>query len=76
MAGHDNYCRRVAQSTAEQSLRFSAIGATEGFVHFQDKANVVTGCVCNRLFDLSEGEHNMRWLLYDWMARTQQVIDL
>ena len=55
---------------------FSAIGATEGFVRFQGKANVVvTGRVYHRLFDLSEGEHSMRWFLYDETARTQKAID-
>jgi hypothetical protein len=56
---------------------FSAIGATECFVRFQGKANVVvTGRVYHRLFDLCTGEHSMRWFLYDEMTRTQQAIDL
>lgn len=55
---------------------FSAIGATEGFVHFGDFANVVlTGRAYHRLLDLSEGEHSMRWFLYDETARDRQGIE-
>jgi hypothetical protein len=48
---------------------FSAIGATEGFVHFRGMADVVlTGRVYHHLIDISEGEHSMRWFLYDETA--------
>ncbi|KAE9372835.1 hypothetical protein N431DRAFT_483523 [Stipitochalara longipes BDJ] len=54
---------------------FSAIGATEGFVYFDGLANVVlTGRVYYRLLDLSEGEHSMRWFLYDEVTRERQGI--
>jgi hypothetical protein len=40
---------------------FSAIEATESFIHFQGKANiVVTDRVYHRLFGLCTGEHSMR----------------
>lgn len=52
---------------------FSALGATEGFVHFDGLANVVLiGRVYHRLLDLSEGEHSMRWFLYDETARERE----
>jgi hypothetical protein len=55
---------------------FSAIGATEGFVHFDGLANVVlTGRVYHRLLDLSEGEHSMRWFLYDETVRDHQGLE-
>jgi hypothetical protein len=55
---------------------FSAIGATQGFVNFRGLANVVlTGRVYHRLIDLSEGEHSMRWFLYDETARNRQATE-
>jgi hypothetical protein len=54
---------------------FFTIGTTEGFVHFDGLANVIlTGRVYYRLLDLSEGEHSMRWFLYDKTARDRQEI--
>ncbi|KAK1502270.1 hypothetical protein CABS01_16959 [Colletotrichum abscissum] len=50
---------------------FSAIGASEGFVHFGVPADVVvSGRVYHRLLDLSAGDHSMRWFLYDEDARS------
>ena len=55
---------------------FSAIGATEGFVHFGGLANVVlTGRVYHRLLNLAEGEHSLRWFLYDETARNRSAVE-
>ena len=54
---------------------FSTIGTTEGFVNFDGLANVVlTGRVYHRLLDLSDGEHSMRWFLYDERARERGAL--
>jgi len=68
---------RISVSAISRRLNnlfaFSAIGATEGFVHFQGLANVVlTGRVYHRILDLSEGEHSMRWFLYDETTRERR----
>ncbi|KAI3551986.1 hypothetical protein CSPX01_00662 [Colletotrichum filicis] len=55
----------------EYLFAFSAIGASEGFVHFGVPADVVvSGRVYHRLLDLSAGDHSMRWFLYDEDARS------
>jgi hypothetical protein len=55
---------------------FSAIGTTQGFVNFHGLANVVfTGRVYHRLINLSEGDHSMRWFLYDETARDRHATD-
>jgi hypothetical protein len=55
---------------------FSAIGTTEGFVYFDSLAIIVlTGRVYRCLLDLSEGEHSMRWFLYNKTAREQSGIE-
>ncbi|TVY62600.1 ATP-dependent DNA helicase pif1 [Fusarium oxysporum f. sp. cubense] len=54
---------------------FSALGVTEGFVHFGVPSDVVVaGRVYHRLLNLSSGDHSMRWFLYDEAARTDKAL--
>ncbi|KAF6514101.1 hypothetical protein HZS61_006357 [Fusarium oxysporum f. sp. conglutinans] len=54
---------------------FSALGATEGFVHFGVPSDVVVaGRVYHRLLNLSSGDHSMRWFLYDESARSGKAL--
>ncbi|KAG7429200.1 ATP-dependent DNA helicase pif1 [Fusarium oxysporum f. sp. raphani] len=54
---------------------FSALGVTEGFVHFGVPSDVVVaGRVYHRLLNLSSGDHSMRWFLYDEAARSDKAL--
>lgn len=55
-------------------LCFSVLGVTGGFCQLPAPSNVaITGRVYHQMIDATQGQHSIRWFLYDENARTNQA---
>jgi Helitron helicase-like domain at N-terminus len=64
-----SYSRRL-----NNLFSFTAIGATNGFTHFESgiSAVAITGRTYHRIFDVKNQSHSLHWFLYDENERNVQ----